>query len=45
MYGAFKRKENDFWELKYIIDTNDTAIENGQVHHWSLRIKIYMIYF
>ena len=49
MYGAFERKENDFWELKKIyIYTHDTAIKNGkngQVHHWSLKIKIYTIYF
>ena len=24
---------------------HDTAIKNSQVHHWSLKIKIYMIYF
>ena len=41
MCGAFERKENDFWEL----NTHDTAIKNGQIHHWSLKIKIYMIYF
>ena len=40
-----KRKENDFWELKNIIFTHDTTIENGQVHHCSLKIVIYMIYF
>ena len=45
MCGAFERKENDFWELKNLIYTHDTAIKNGQVHHWSLKIKIYMIYF
>ena len=45
MCGAFERKENDFWELKNIIYTHDTAIKNGQVHQWSLKIKIYMIYF
>ena len=45
MYGAFERKGNDFWELKKLIYTPDTAIESGQVHHWSLKIKIYMIYF
>ena len=38
MCGTFERKENDFWELKNIIYTHDTAIENGQVHHWSLKI-------
>ena len=43
MCGAFERKENDFWELKNI--TYDTSTKNGQVHHWSLKIKIYMIYF
>ena len=45
MCGAFKRKENDFWELKNLIYTHDTAIKNSQVHHWSLKINIYMIYF
>ena len=32
---------------KYIIFTYDTAITNGQVHHWGVKIKIYMymIYF
>ena len=45
MYDATERKENDFWELKKSIYTHGTAIKNGQVHHWSLKIKIYMIYF
>ena len=45
MCGAFERKENDFWELKNMIYTYDTSIKNGQVHHWSLKIKIDMIYF
>ena len=40
MCGAFKRKENDFWELKKIIYTHDTAIKIGQVHHWNLKIKV-----
>ena len=44
MCGAFERKENDFWELKTIY-THDTAITNGEFHRWSLKIKIYMIYF
>ena len=39
MCGAFERKENDFWELKNIIYTHDTAIKNGQVHHWSLKTQ------
>ena len=30
---------------KNLIYTHDTAIKNGQVYHWSLKIKIYMIYF
>ena len=39
-------KENDFWELKKNnIYTHDTTIKNGQVHHCSLKIKIYLIYF
>ena len=29
MCGAFERKENDFWELKNIIYTHNTAIKNG----------------
>ena len=29
---------------KKIIYTHDTAISNGQIHHWNLKIKIYMIY-
>ena len=45
MCGAFERKENDFRELKNLIHTYDTAIKNGEVHHWSLKIKIYMICF
>ena len=35
MCGAFERKENDIWELKNIIYTHNTAIKNGEVHHWS----------
>ena len=38
MCGAFERKENDFWEFKNIISIYDTAIKNGQVYHWSLKI-------
>ena len=45
MCGAFERKENDFWELKNIIYTYDTSIQNGQIHQWNLNIKVYMIYF
>ena len=45
MCSAFERKENDFWELKNLIYTHDAAIKNSQVHHWSLKINIYMIYF
>ena len=44
MCGAFESKANDFWELKNFTCTHDTAIKNGKVHHWSLKIKIYMIY-
>ena len=44
MCGACERKENDFWELKNIC-THDTAIKNGQVPHWGVKTKIYMIYF
>ena len=28
MCGAFERKESDFWELKTITYTHDTAIKN-----------------
>ena len=45
MCGTFERKENDFWELKNIIYTHDTAIKNSQVQNRSLKTKIYMIYF
>ena len=45
MCGAFERKENDVWEFEKLLYTHDTATEDDQVHHWSLRIKIYMIYF
>ena len=45
VWCIWKKKENDFWELKNIIYTHDTAIKNGQVHHWSLKTKIFMIYF
>ena len=40
MHGAFERKENDFWELKNLIYTHDTAIKIGQVLHWSLKTMI-----
>ena len=48
MCGDLKEKKNNFWELKKktkTIYTHDTANTNSQVHHWSLKIKIYMIYF
>ena len=45
MCSAFERKENDFWELENLIYLQDTAIRNGQVYHWILKIKISMIYF
>ena len=45
MCGATERKENDFWELKNSKYTHGTAIKNGKVHHWRLKIKIYMIYY
>ena len=45
MCGALERKENGSWELNNLIYTHGTAIKNGQVHHWSLKIKIYMSYF
>ena len=40
-----KEKKNNFWELKKIIYTHNIAITNGQIHYWSLKIKIYKIYF
>ena len=46
MSGAFERKRNyEFWELEKIIYTHDIAIENGKVHHWSFKIRIYMNLF
>ena len=45
MCRAFQRKYNDFWELKNLIYTHDTAIKYVQVQPWSLKITIYMIYF
>ena len=45
MCGATERKENGFWEFKNSINTHGTAFKNGHVHLWSLKIKIYMIYF
>ena len=45
MCSAFERNENDFWELKNIIYTQDTTFKNGQVQLWRLKIKSYMIYF
>ena len=44
MCDAFERKYIWFLRIEKIIYTHDTAI-NGQFHHWSLKIKIYMIYF
>ena len=41
----WKKEKYEFWKLKKIIYTHDIAIENGKVYHWSLKIKIYMIYF
>ena len=40
-----KEKKYDFWKLKKkkIIYEHDNAIKNGQVHQWSVKIKIYMI--
>ena len=37
MCGVFERKENDFWELKNLIYSQDTVLKNGQVHHWSFK--------
>ena len=30
MCGAFERRENEFWELKNLIYTYDTAIKMGK---------------
>ena len=45
MCGAFEKKRKWFLRIENLLYTFDTAIKNGQVHHWSLNIKIYMIYF
>ena len=45
MCGVLERKENDFWELENLIYFYDTAIKNGQVYRWILKIKISMIFF
>ena len=45
MCGAFERKENDFRELKKYNIYTWYSHYNGQVYHWSLKIKINMIYF
>ena len=34
-----------FENWKKLIYAHDTTIKNGQVHHSSLKIKSYMIYF
>ena len=39
MCDAFERKEKDFWELKNLTFTHNTAIKNGQAHHWGVKIK------
>ena len=44
MCDAFERRENDFWKFKKIVHEHDVAIKNGQVHRWSLKLKISMIY-
>ena len=41
VYWKGKKMISENWKLY----THDTAIRNGQVHHQSLKIKIYMIYF
>ena len=45
MCGASEGKEKKNSENWKIIYTHDTAITNSQIHLWSLKIKIYMIYF
>ena len=45
MCGATERKEKWFLRIEKFNIYSGTAIKNGQVHHWSLKIKIYMIYF
>ena len=49
MCGALERKEIWFLKIKKkkekkIIYEHDNATKNGQVHQWSVKIKIYMIY-
>ena len=39
-----KEKKYDFWKWKNIIYEHDTAIKKSQIHQWSLKIQIYMIY-
>ena len=45
MCGAFERKEKWFLRIEKKIYTHDIVTKNGEVHHWSLKIKIYIIYF
>ena len=37
-------KKCDFWKSYKLIYEYDTAIKDGLVHQYSLKIKIYMIY-
>ena len=43
MHLKEKKMISENW--KKLIDTYDTAIKNGQIHPWDVKIKIYMIYF
>ena len=33
------REKYNFWELKNIVYAHDSTIENGKVHHWSLKTR------
>ena len=42
--GVFERTEIWYMKIWNNIYEHDTAIKNGLVYQWSLRMKIYMIY-
>ena len=45
MCGAFERKEKWFLGIEKNNIYHDIATKNVEVHHWSLKIKINIIYF
>ena len=45
MYGAFEGKEIWYGRIENIMYIHDIGIKYGQIHHLSLKIKIYMISF